>query len=141
MRIGDKFTALRRDDYDTPVEAWDLLLDKMKTIPKKIWAPFYNNGSLKDKLKARNIPIIHMKKDFFTYEPKEWDVVIDNPSYSNKKAILTIFFPGDLFNWFCLKSVEIFLASISFKLNTFFIKFGLLKASVLINVTCLNFFL
>ena len=87
MRIGDKFTALRRDDYDTPVEAWDLLLDKMKTIPKKIWAPFYNNGSLKDKLKARNIPIIHMKKDFFTYEPKEWDVVIDNPSYSNKKAI------------------------------------------------------
>jgi len=64
-----------------------MILDKMKTIPKKIWAPFYNTGSLKDKLKERNISIIHKNKDFYTYEPKEWDAVLDNPPYATKKDV------------------------------------------------------
>jgi len=87
MRIGNKFTPLKRDNYDTPIEAWDLLLSKMKTIPENIWSPFYNTGSLKNKLKTRNVSIIHENLDFFKYEPTEWDICVDNPPYSNKKAI------------------------------------------------------
>jgi hypothetical protein len=91
MRVGNGFATKIQDSYDTPLEAWELIIKKMKTIPKQIWSPFYNkdsNGNLKRMLKDININIIHKEKDFFTYQPKNWDVCIDNPSYSNKEAII-----------------------------------------------------
>jgi hypothetical protein len=91
MRVGKGFTTKIQDSYDTPLIAWELILSKMKKKPTNIWCPFYNkssNGHLKKMLKNININVIHKDKDFFTYEPKIWDVCIDNPSYSNKEAII-----------------------------------------------------
>lgn len=77
-----------RDDYDTPIEAWILLMKNLKEVPKKIWSPFYNQGNLKKHLKTLKIKIIHKNKDFFKFEPKEYDCIIDNPPFSIKKLVI-----------------------------------------------------
>jgi hypothetical protein len=87
MKIGNGYTSLRRDNYNTPIEAWDLILSQMKEIPKGIWCPFFNDGSLTKMLKKRNISIIHKNKDFFTYEPDNWSVIIDNIPFSIKNKV------------------------------------------------------
>ena len=94
MIIGDSnspsFKVGKNDNYNKPVEAWQFSLDNM--LPeyknKTIWAPFYNDGSLIKNLKDFNIKLIHENRDFFNYEPEEFDYIIDNPPYSCKKEIL-----------------------------------------------------
>lgn len=90
----NKSKLLKRDDFDTPDEAFELLISNMRTIPSKIWMPFYNDGSAKMKMRKilslhkSKAEIIHVKKDFFTYKPKAYDVIIDNPPFSMKEPVL-----------------------------------------------------
>lgn len=75
------------DNYNTPQEAWDYVFENIKYKNKKIWFPFYNDGTLLNKLNKYDFKKIHMKKDFFTYEPKEYDYIVDNPPYSIKEQV------------------------------------------------------
>ena len=94
MIIGDtkspSFKVKKNDNYNTPVEAWEFLLNNLhqEARNKIIWSPFYNDGSLIKNLKDLNIKLIHENKDFFTYEPEKYDMIVDNPPYSCKKEIL-----------------------------------------------------
>jgi len=73
------------DDFNTPAAGWDLAKRYLiKDDETKVWQPFYNDGEITSNFKNS----IHIKKDFFTYEPDEWDCVIDNPPYTTKKDII-----------------------------------------------------
>ncbi len=74
-----------RNDYNTPLEAWELLLDNMRNTDVTFWLPFYNDGSIKKVLNKKfDLKIIHKKKDFYHFEPKSYDVIADNPPFVNK---------------------------------------------------------
>jgi hypothetical protein len=81
-------TFLKYDDYMTPFEAWENIIH---LIPKnsKIWSPFYGDGKQKEHFKKLGFNIIHKKKDFFIYEPKKYNIIIDNPPFSCKKEVFT----------------------------------------------------
>ena len=61
MILGDtkkpSFKVNKNDDYNTPVQAWQFLLDNMQPEYKNkiIWSPFYHDGSLIKNLKDVNI--------------------------------------------------------------------------------------
>ena len=94
MILGDpkkpSFKVNKNDDYNTPVQAWQFLLNNLQQEARNkiIWSPFYNDGSLIKNLKDLNIQLIHENKDFFDYEPGEYDMIIDNPPYSCKREII-----------------------------------------------------
>ena len=92
MIMGDNrkpnFACTRNDDYNTPICAWEFLLSELACVPSHIWAPFFYDGSIKTKLKRIDIDIIHEDRDFFTWEPEQYDVIIDNCPFSIKKRIL-----------------------------------------------------
>lgn len=76
----------------TPFYAVEPLL---KYIPenKIIWCPFDEKWSAFVQIFINNgykvvSSCISENKDFFTYEPKEWDILISNPPYSLKTKIL-----------------------------------------------------
>ena len=72
------------DDFNTPANAW-LLADKyLKIKDKKVWCPFYNDGNITCHFKNR----IHENRDFFMYEPDDYECVCDNPPYSIKKEVI-----------------------------------------------------
>ena len=94
MILGDtkkpSFKVNKNDNYNTPVQAWQFLLDNMQPDYKNkiIWSPFYYDGGLIKNLKDLDINLIHENKDFFYYEPEEYDMIIDNPPYSCKREII-----------------------------------------------------
>ena len=57
MIIGDtkspSFKVSKNDNYNTPVEAWEFLLNNVKQEAKNniIWCPFYHDGSLIENFK------------------------------------------------------------------------------------------
>ena len=74
-----------KNDYNTPLEAWELLMDNMRNTDVTFWLPFYNDGSIKQILQKKfKLKVIHKDKDFYKYEPKSYDVIADNPPFSNK---------------------------------------------------------
>lgn len=84
MRSGrNTKTKFKTDDYSTPKEAYELLF---KFIPRdKInWDPFYFDGKLN---MPDDIKVIHEDKDFFEYQPNQYDHIISNPPYSIKEKI------------------------------------------------------
>lgn len=89
MKLGDKFNTSTQDSYNTPIEAFEFLFSHTKNISNlKIWAPFYNDGHLKNIFDKLNINVIHKNKNFFNYKPVHFDLIIDNPPFSCKKEIL-----------------------------------------------------
>ena len=72
------------DDFNTPAEAWDLIMKHIDLTGKKVWCPFYNDG----KITFNHNDIIHQEKDFFTYEPEDYAYIIDNSPFSIKKEVL-----------------------------------------------------
>ena len=52
MILGDtkkpSFKVNKNDNYNTPVEAWEFLLNNMQQEAKNsiIWCPFYHDGTL-----------------------------------------------------------------------------------------------
>ena len=57
MILGDtkkpSFKVNKNDNYNTPVEAWEFLLNNMQQEAKNsiIWCPFYHDGSMIENLK------------------------------------------------------------------------------------------
>lgn len=54
-----------------------------------VWCPFDTKQSefVKQISKTNKVIYSHIKngKDFFTYEPKKWDLIISNPPFTNKR--------------------------------------------------------
>ena len=74
------------DDYETPESAWDLVLDSISK-DLVIWEPFYCHGRAGNYLRTKGYKVIHENKDFFTYEPEHYDIIVTNPPFSKRKEI------------------------------------------------------
>ena len=63
----------------------------LKYIPKdaKVWCPFDKEDSefVKQISQTHSVEYSHIDegKDFFTYEPFHWDVIVSNPPFTNKR--------------------------------------------------------
>lgn len=81
MRKGAK------DDFQTPPEALKPLLPYIKKS-WKVWECAEGNGNLVKAFKKEGYDVIGTDiltgKDFLTYEPKDYDVIVTNPPYSTK---------------------------------------------------------
>lgn len=60
---------------------------------KIIWCPFDKEWSAYVRILRENgfkVTYSHIDegKDFFTYEPEEWDIIISNPPYKNKRKFI-----------------------------------------------------
>lgn len=76
----------KQDNYETPFASFELIsqyIDKSKII----WSPFYCKGLISSHWNHLDIKHIHIDKDFFTYEPEDYDIIVDNPPYSIKQKI------------------------------------------------------
>ena len=82
----NNFSGNKEDNYTTPKIAWELIFQYISCDTKKVWQPFFNEGTAGEYLKELNINSYHEDKDFFDYEP-EFDYLIDNPPYSIKERI------------------------------------------------------
>lgn len=87
MRKGNNPTnhKIKSNDWNTPLEAFELIF-KYVDKTKRIWMPFYNDGSLSNHLESLEVNYIHSNTDFFTYEP-DFEILIDNPPYSIKQKV------------------------------------------------------
>lgn len=81
------------DECYTPREGVEILLPYMEKFRDKIiWCPFDTIESEFVKIfacngfKVRYSDVIY-GENFFTYEPPEWDVIISNPPFTNKRGI------------------------------------------------------
>lgn len=87
--VGYTFRGFKKSDHWlTQQNTFEAIL---KYIPKdtKIWMPFYYDGSCKTILNNLGYHnVIHLDKDFYTYQPDDWNMVIDNPPYSNKQKVI-----------------------------------------------------
>ena len=88
-------TSIAGDERYTPYYAVMPLLEFMPPPQPhyKIWCPFDENWSafvqcLRDAWYTLINSSLHDGKDFFSYEPSEWDVLISNPPFSKKDAVL-----------------------------------------------------
>ena len=67
------------------------MLPILKYIPKNaiVWCPFdtIESNFVKEIQKTNKIIYSHIDtgQDFFEYEPKEWDIIISNPPFTNKR--------------------------------------------------------
>jgi hypothetical protein len=63
----------------------------LKYIPQnvKVWCPFDTIDSefVKQISKQNEVVFTHLKynQDFLTYEPENWDVIVSNPPFTNKR--------------------------------------------------------
>lgn len=80
------------DEQYTPAKTVELLLPHIQHLKDKIiWCPFDREDSQFVKVLSDNgfkVVYSHIDygQDFFEYEPEEWDVIISNPPYTNKRA-------------------------------------------------------
>lgn len=82
MFTDDKST----DNYATDKVGWELIQDYIPK-DKKIWSPFYCDGKMKDYFEEMGYDIYHKDEDFFSYEPDEYDMIVDNPPFSKFKEV------------------------------------------------------
>ena len=87
MRKGKNPTnhKIKADDWNTPIQAFELIF-KYVDKTKKIYFPFFNDGSLVNHLESLEVNYIHSNTDFFSYEP-DFEILIDNPPYSIKQKV------------------------------------------------------
>jgi len=74
------------DNYVTSKEGWDCIKKYIPDNNPKVWCPFYHGGEVTDLFDYKNK--IHKNKDFFFYEPKKWDIIVDNPPYTIKEKVI-----------------------------------------------------
>jgi len=75
------------DNYETDPNGW-LMIERFIPKDKKIWSPFFCTGKQKEIFRLMGHDIIHEDRDFFSYMPTEdFDLIIDNPSFSNFKEV------------------------------------------------------
>ena len=99
MLKSDKilYSQGKNDECYTPDYAVEPILKYIKLhIQKKkndliVWCPFDTEDSefVKQISKLENVEVVYShisnKKDFFTYEPKQWDIIVSNPPFTNKR--------------------------------------------------------
>lgn len=92
MKLNNAFYSLKEDDECyTPRYGVEPLLEFMDCWRDKIiWCPFDTADSEFVKVfeeKGFEVEKSHIfeGKDFFSYEPEEWDVIISNPPFHNKR--------------------------------------------------------
>ena len=78
---------IKHDDYMTPKYAWENIKD---FIPKDkiIYEPFYGDGNSGLYLTELGFKVIHEPIDFFTEQPKNWDIIVSNIPFSKSKDVL-----------------------------------------------------
>ncbi len=87
------YSAGRNDECYTPRYAVLPLLDFLESFRGKvIWCPFDTDRSEFVKvLRENNFNVVHSHidngQDFYTYEPKNWDIIVSNPPFTNKRKI------------------------------------------------------
>jgi hypothetical protein len=80
------------DEQYTPAWGVEMLLPHIQHLKNKvIWLPFDKQDSkFVSVLKSNGFKVkyshIEYGQNFFGYEPEEWDVLISNPPYKNKRA-------------------------------------------------------
>lgn len=81
---------LESDNYETPSWAIEELVKSLEIKEhEKIWSPFRGNtGNNIKTLKKLKLEVVENEVDFFDYEPKEWDILLDNPPFSIKNKIV-----------------------------------------------------
>ena len=79
------------DERYTPAYVVEAILPY---IPKDkiIWCPFdTEHSAFVSVLQHNGYKVVHShmesNQDFFTYQPMEWDIIISNPPFTNKRAI------------------------------------------------------
>jgi hypothetical protein len=77
---------MRSDDYETPDTVWDAILHYIDNS-KVIWEPFYSTGRAGRYLQNKGFAVFHRPLDFFTYTPREFDVVLSNPPFAIKALV------------------------------------------------------
>ena len=88
LKNGNQFKE--RDEYYTPPILVEPIIKYAKGI---IWCPFdTENSEFVIQLKKAGHKVIHSHiwegKDFFEYEPNEYDMIISNPPYTRKLDVL-----------------------------------------------------
>ena len=74
------------DCYTTPMELLDIIMNKVDH-GLVIWEPFYNDGLSGEYMRSKGFEVHHENKDFFTYEPPHFDIIVSNPPFSKGKHI------------------------------------------------------
>lgn len=83
------YSAGKNDECYTPAYAVEPILE---FIPKgaTVWCPFDTPDSEFVKLISQTNVVVnsHLEsgKDFFEYEPQQWDIIVSNPPFTNKRA-------------------------------------------------------
>lgn len=94
MFMVEEHTWLRKsswnekDEYYTPTILVDAILPHIP-MGSKVWCPFdTENSEFVLRLKENGFEVIHSHiwdgKDFFEYEPEEYDCIISNPPFTKK---------------------------------------------------------
>jgi len=82
------YSSGKNDECYTPEYG---VIPIIKYIPKGVivWCPFDTKDSKFVQLIRRTHTVVYSHinegKDFFTYEPHEWDVIVSNPPFTNKR--------------------------------------------------------
>ena len=82
------YSVVKNDECYTPDYGVKPILE---FIPKDVivWCPFDTKDSefTKQISETNEVVYSHIKngQDFFTYEPNEWDVIVSNPPFTNKR--------------------------------------------------------
>jgi hypothetical protein len=79
-------TFLKYDDYMTPNDAWDNIIEYIPK-DKKIWECFYGDGKSGQYIKSIGFDVIHEPIDFF--KNNLGDIIISNPPFTIKKEVFT----------------------------------------------------
>lgn len=78
----------KNDECYTPIYG---VIPILKYIPKDavVWCPFDKEDSnfVKEISKTNKVVFSHIDngQDFFNYEPKQWDIIISNPPFTDKR--------------------------------------------------------
>lgn len=87
------YTKGKNDECYTPRNAVALVLEFLEPFRDKIiWCPFDTCDSQFVKVlteKGFNVVYSHLNtgQDFYEYEPKDWDLIVSNPPFTNKRKI------------------------------------------------------
>jgi len=95
QRIMNNYSKfLSRSKYDEKYTPRYGVLPIIKYLPKGkvIWCPFdTKNSEFVIALKEAGFEVVYshiaIGQDFFEYEPTQWDIIVSNPPFSNKKNV------------------------------------------------------
>lgn len=93
MTTRKKLDFKKDDDYGTPKYIWEMM-SKFIDKDKILYEPFFLDGKAKiylNEIGYKNV--IHNQEDFYeNYDKYDFDMILTNPPYSNKKKVLSILY-------------------------------------------------